>query len=195
MRLRGKKIAMPVSNEFEDIELLYPLLRLSEEEAWVTIGTYRASFSARPYFPDKPITGRFGTPIPPVVLAEGRRFDIRPLADLSANDFDAIVIPGGFSPDILRREPKNVAFVRDFFDQGKPIAAICHGPWLLISAGIARGRKMTCFVSIKDDVINAGAEYLDQAVVVDGNIITSRMPDDLPDFCQATITSLAGGSA
>jgi protease I len=187
MKLSGKKVVMPVSNEFEDVELLYPLLRLSEEGAWVTLATYRASFSARPYVLDKPITGRFGTPVPLVVLGEGRRHDVKPLAEVDPDAYDALVIPGGFSPDMLRRDPHNLEFVRKFHEAGKPIAAICHGPWLLVSAQVARGRRMTCFMSIKDDIINAGAHYVDEPVVVDGNIITSRMPDDLPDFCRAVI--------
>ena len=105
-KLRGKKVVMPTSNEFEDTELLYPLLRLSEEGAWITIATFHASFSAEPYVNDKPITGRFGTPVPPVILAEGYRFDIKSVLEVNADDYDAVVIPGGFSPDILRREPK-----------------------------------------------------------------------------------------
>lgn len=191
MKLVGKKVLIPVSNEFEDVELLYPLLRLSEEGAWVTLGTYRASFSARPYVIDKPITGRFGTPIPLVVLAEGRRHDVRPLGEVDASTYDALVIPGGFSPDMLRRDARNLDLVRHFHAAGKPIAAICHGPWLLVSAGLARGRRMTCFMSIKDDIVNAGAHYSDEPVVVDGNLVTSRMPDDLPDFCRALIERMA----
>lgn len=191
MKLSGKRIAMPVSNEFEDTELIYPLLRLSEEGAWVTIGLFRASFSARPYVLDKPITGRFGTPVPFVILAEGRRYDLKPAVELDAKDYDAVVIPGGFSPDILRREPRVLAFIKAMHDAGKPIAAICHAPWLLISAGVARGRNMTCFLSLKDDLVNAGAIYQDSPVVIDGNIITSRMPDDLPDFCRALVEMMA----
>lgn len=191
MRLKGKKVVMPTSNEFEDTELLYPLLRLSEEGAWITIATYHASFSARPYVNNKPITGRFGTPVPLVILAEGRRYDIKPVLEVNANDYDAVVIPGGFSPDILRREPKVLELVREIHNRGKVVGAICHSPWLVISAGIAKGKNMTCFLSLKDDLKNAGATYHDKAVVIDGNIITSRMPDDLPEFCLAIIDAMA----
>jgi len=191
MRLKGKKVVMPTSNEFEDTELLYPLLRLSEEGAWITIATFHASFSARPYVNNKPITGRFGTPVPPIILAEGRRFDIKPVLEVSADDYDAVVIPGGFSPDILRREPKVTEFIKDMYNKNKVIGAICHSPWLVISAGIAKGKNMTCFLSLKDDLKNAGAIYHDKAVVIDRNIITSRMPDDLPEFCLAIIDAMA----
>jgi len=191
MRLAGMRVAMPTSNEFEDTELIYPLLRLSEEGAWITIGTFYASFSARPYVLNKPLTGRFGTPVPFVILAEGRRYDLKPVTELNPADYDAVVIPGGFSPDILRREPKVLDFIRGVHDRGGTIGAICHSPWLLISAGIVKGRNMTCFMSLKDDLTNAGAIYHDKPVVVDGNIVTSRMPDDLPDFCRAIIECMA----
>ncbi|MGE5507608.1 MAG: type 1 glutamine amidotransferase domain-containing protein [Chitinophagales bacterium] len=190
MRLQGKKIAIIVSNEFEDIELLYPLIRLSEEGAWITVGTLEIGFHPRPAFSGKPITGRFGSTVPPIVLKEGRRFDLKPIAELDPGSFDALMIPGGFSPDYLRRDPKTLDFVRKIHEAGKPIATICHGPWLLISAGVCRGKNMTCFMAIKDDLTNAGAIYHDQAVVVDGNLITSRTPDDLPEMCLALIAAL-----
>ncbi|HHY47860.1 MAG TPA: type 1 glutamine amidotransferase [Firmicutes bacterium] len=191
MRLTNKKVAILVSNEFEDIELLYPLIRLSEEGAWITIGTLQIGFHPRPAFPDKPITGRFGSTVPPIVLREGRRFDLKPIADMNPDDYDALIVPGGFSPDYLRRDPKTLEFVRGIHKLNRPIASICHGPWLLISAGIVRGKNMTCVSAIKDDLINAGANYQDAAVVVDGNLISSRTPDDLPDMCLALIEAMA----
>lgn len=190
MRLQGKKVAIIVSNEFEDIELLYPLVRLSEEGAWITVGTLDIGFHPRPAFPGKPITGRFGSTVPFIVLREGRRHDLKSIAELNPDDFDALMIPGGFSPDYLRRDPKTLEFVRRMHESGKPIATICHGPWLLISAGVLRGKNATCVMAIKDDLTNAGATYHDQAVVVDGNLITSRTPDDLPEMCLALIRAM-----
>jgi PfpI family intracellular protease len=190
MKLTGKSICMPVAHEFEDVELLYPLLRLSEEGADIVLGTYTASFHARPYLKDKPITGRLGYPVPPVPMVEGRRYRVKDMLTLDVNAFDAVVIPGGFSPDILRREPRIVEFVRRAYELGKPVAAICHAPWLAISAGIVKGRRATSWVSLRDDLINAGALWEDSVVVVDGNLITSRCPDDLPEFCLAVIGAL-----
>jgi protease I len=107
MKLKGKKICIPVAHEFEDIELLYPLLRLSEEGAHIVIAAYYSGSSPRPYLGKiKPITGRFGTPIPPVPMVEGRRYEVVDALAIKAEDFDAVVIPGGFCPDILRREPQ-----------------------------------------------------------------------------------------
>jgi protease I len=191
MRLKGKIICMPVAHEFEDLELLYPLLRLSEEGAGIMLGTYSASFHARPYLKEKPVTGRLGYPVPPVPMVEGRRYTVQDMLDLKPESFDAVVIPGGFSPDILRREPRIVSFVRRAFELGKPVAAICHGPSLAISAGIVKGRRVTSWISIKDDLLNAGAIWEDSPVVVDAGLITSRCPDDLPEFCLAAITALA----
>ncbi|MCC5988747.1 MAG: type 1 glutamine amidotransferase [Pararhodobacter sp.] len=191
MRLKGKKICMPVAHEFEDLELLYPLLRLSEEGASIVIGTYNASFHARPYIKDKPISGRFGYPVPPIPMVEGNRYVIKNMTDLVPEDFDAVVIPGGFAPDILRREPKIVAFVRRMHELDRPVAAICHAPWLPISAGIVRGKRVTSWISLRDDIVNAGGVWEDSAVVVDGGLITSRCPDDLPEFCLAVIDALA----
>src|SRR5262249_53912916 len=111
----------------------------------------------------------------------------RAAKDVSANDFDLLVIPGGFAPDFLRRDEAVLRLVRTPAEQGKPVAAICHGAWVLCSTQALKGRKATCFFAIKDDVINAGAKYVDQEVVRDGNLITSRKPDDLPAFMQTVI--------
>jgi protease I len=102
-----------------------------------------------------------------------------------------VVIPGGFAPDYMRRTPRMVEFVREMGENGKIVAAICHGGWVLISAGIIKGRKVTIFFAIKDDVVNAGAEFLDREVVRNENIITSRNPDDLPAFCRTIIETLS----
>ncbi len=125
-------------------------------------------------------TGKPGTEVTVDVSAD----------QVSAADFDGIVIPGGYAPDIMRRYPKMVQLVRDFHEAGKVVAAICHAGWMLASAEILENRKVTSFFAIKDDLIHAGADWLDQEVVVDGNLITSRKPDDLPAFMKATINAL-----
>lgn len=173
MTVKGKRIAVLAEDYYEELELWYPLLRLREAGAQVvTVGTG----SADTY------TGKHGYPISVEMGAD----------EVRASDFDAIVVPGGYAPDRLRRYPAVNSLVGEMFEQGKVVASICHGAWVLISAGILRGREATCFSSIKDDLINAGATYLDQEVVVDSNLITSRIPDDLPAFCQAIIRGLEG---
>ena len=113
------------------------------------------------------------------------------IADAKAEDYDALVLPGGqINPDLLRVEADAIALIRAFDAAGKPIAAICHAPWLLIEAGLTNGRRITSYKSIRTDVANAGAEVVDEAVVIDGNIITSRCPDDLPTFCDAIVDAL-----
>ena len=106
--------------------------------------------------------------------------------------FDAVVVPGGYAPDRMRRSPDMVAFIREMAHHGKVVAAICHGPWMLASAEVVAGKTVTCFFGIKDDLVHAGALYKDAEVVVDGNLITSRQPADLPAFLDAIITALAG---
>jgi protease I len=112
--------------------------------------------------------------------------------EVKAADFDAVIIPGGYAPDHMRRNKAMVDLVREAVQQKKIVAAICHAGWMLASAGVLRGRKATCYIAIKDDVVNAGAEYLDQEVVRDGNLITSRFPADLPAFCRTIIAALGG---
>ena len=109
---------------------------------------------------------------------------------VDAVEYDAVVIPGGFAPDLMRRSPAMVKLVRDAFNQGKVVAAICHAGWMPVSAGILRGKRATSFFSIKDDLVNAGATWVDAEVVVDGNLITSRKPDDLPAFCREIVKAL-----
>ena len=171
MRLKGKKIAILCGPDYEDMELHYPRYRLMEEGAEVVV----AGVGPSDY------KGKKGYPI--TVDAQ--------VADLNANDFDAVVIPGGYAPDHMRRSEDLLRFVRAIDDQGKAVAAICHAPWVTISAGIMKGRRATCVPAIKDDVINAGADYIDQPVVVDGNLVTSRRPDDLPVFLPALIDLIA----
>lgn len=172
MELKGKKVAVLVENYYQELEVWYPLLRLREAGAKVeTVGPEAgATYKSKLGYP---------------VKAD------RAIKDVTASDYDGVVIPGGWSPDYMRRDPKFVKFVKDSDAAGKPIGAICHGPWLLCSAGILKGRKVTSFFSIKDDVINAGANFVDEEAAVDGNLVTSRTPEDLPAFCRAMIEAFA----
>ena len=167
MRLKGKKIAVFVAPMYEDIEFWYPYYRLQEEGAEVvTIGPENTVYNGKHGIPAKPD---------------------KEIDDVRAIDFDALVITGGYSPDHMRRTPAMVEFVREMNKQDKPIAAICHAAWMLASADVIRGKQVTSFYSIKDDVTNAGGEWVDIKVVKSDNIITSRQPKDLPAFCTAII--------
>jgi protease I len=171
MRLQGKRVAVLVEEVYEDLELWYPYYRLLEEGA-----------SVRLVGPEvKSYPSKHGYPAPAEVAA----------ADVTADDFDAVVIPGGFAPDRLRRYPAVLDLVRGVFEKGGLVAAICHAGWVPISAGILKGKRATCVAAIKDDMVNAGAIYLDQEVVVDGNLVTSRTPADLPAFLPAIIDVLS----
>lgn len=120
----------------------------------------------------------------------------RAVADVSVDDYDGLVLPGGtVNPDKLRKDEAAVNFVRDFVNSGKPVAAICHGPWTLVEAGVVAGRTLTSYPSIRTDLRNAGATVVDQQVCIDGNLITSRSPDDLPAFCQAIVDRFANTPA
>ena len=171
MKLKGKKIAVFVAPLFEDLEFWYPYYRLQEEGAEVkAIGPEKKQY-----------TGKHGlSAVPELAINETR-----------AIDFDALVIPGGYSPDHMRRNPDMVEFVREMNKQRKVVGAICHGPWMMASADIVKGKKVTGFQSIKDDLENAGAEWADIKAVKDGNLVTSRRPDDLPAFCTAMIEAIS----
>jgi len=166
MNLNGKRVAVLVEQQYQELEVWYPVYRLKEAGAEVVLVGPEAGKS----YPSK-----LGYPAKADVAAK----------DVTATEFHAVVIPGGFAPDYIRRSEPMLKLVRDLFAQGKPVAAICHGPWVLCSTTALKGRKATCFASIKDDVVNAGATYVDKEVVVDGNLITSRKPDDLPAFVVA----------
>lgn len=171
MDLKGKRVAVLAEDDYEDLELWYPVLRLREAGAKVTVvGTG----SKQTY------ESKHGYPVTVDTQAD-RAFH---------SDFDAVIIPGGYAPDRLRRHPSVLTLVREVFAQGKIVAAICHAGWVPISAGIVRGKRLTSFSAIKDDLVNAGAEWVDEEVVVDGNLITSRTPDDLPAFPRAIIEAL-----
>ncbi len=172
MDLRGKKVAVLVADQYQDLEVWYPLLRFREEGAeTVAVGAE----------PGRTYTSKRGYP----VVAD------KSLAEVRAADLDAVIIPGGWAPDILRQDERVVKLVREMDRSGKVVAAICHAGWVLCSADIVRGRKATCFVAIKDDLIHAGAKYVDEEVVVDRNLITSRVPTDLPAFCREVAKALA----
>jgi protease I len=151
-----------VGPEYEDLEVWYPKLRI-EEAGYETVLAGIGESSYR---------GKYGYPCP--VAAH--------VKNVSADDVVGVLAPGGWAPDKLRRDPDVLQRVREIHDAGKVVATICHGPWILISAGIVRGRSLTSTVGIRDDLVNAGATWLDEPVVVDGNIISSRVPKDLPQF-------------
>jgi protease I len=190
-QLTGKKVVIIVAHEFEDIELLYPVLRLSEEGAEIVVVPVREGLHPRPYVEGKPVTGRFGHPVPIPVMAEGNRYSVSLMEDLSAAEIDCLLFPGGYSPDVLRLHAGTLELVRECHRRGKLLAAICHGPWVLISAGVMGGKQATGYVAVRDDLVNAGAEFLDMPAVRDGTIITGRVPDDLPEFCREIITALS----
>lgn len=170
--MKEQRIVVLCDNLFEESELLYPYFRLKEEGFHVVL----AGDEIKEY------RSKNGYPITP---------DLK-VADLSLGTTHGVVIPGGFAPDFLRRSPHVLHLVRELFQKKKVVAAICHGPWVMISAGILKGKEATCFLAIKDDLVNAGAIYRDEPVVVDGNLITSRTPADLPVFLPAIIRSLQG---
>ena len=136
-------------------------------------------------------TGMFGHPVPIPVMADGNRYKTVPIEELKVEDIDCLCFPGGYSPDILRLHEGTLELVRECNRQGKFVASICHGPWVLISAGIVRGKRATGYAAVRDDLMNAGAKFVDVPAVRDGNIITGRVPDDLPEFCQELIQALA----
>ncbi|MBI1992393.1 MAG: type 1 glutamine amidotransferase [Candidatus Omnitrophica bacterium] len=174
MTLAGKRVAILVEDLYQDQEVWYPYYRLKEAGAdIVVVGTGKRAY-----------TSKHGYPIDADTAAE----------QASAGEFDGVVIPGGYAPDLLRRDPAVIQFVKEAHRQGRVIGAICHAGWVLCSADVLRGKTVTCFSAIKDDVVNAGATYVDREVVRDGNLITSRKPDDLPAFMRAILDALQGGS-
>ncbi|MCR4404599.1 MAG: type 1 glutamine amidotransferase [Candidatus Acetothermia bacterium] len=164
MKLKGKRVALLVADLYQELEFWYPYYRLREEGAEVVpVGPEATTYKSKLGYP-----------------AEAKRA----AKEVKAEEFEAVVIPGGYAPDLMRRSPEMIRLVREAYEKGRVVAAICHAGWLLASAGIMN------FSSIKDDLIHAGAEWVDQEVVRDGNIITSRFPDDLPAFCRAIIAAL-----
>ncbi|MBI3694871.1 MAG: type 1 glutamine amidotransferase [Acidobacteria bacterium] len=174
MASERRRVGILVEDFYQELEVWYPLLRLREAGVEVfTLGLQAGTtYKSKLGYPVKADHG---------------------IDDISPTDLDAIVIPGGWAPDYMRRHPGFVNLVREMNVLHKTIAAICHAGWLLCSADILHGRRATSFFSIKADMIHAGAKWVDEACVVDGNLITSRTPEDLPAFCQALLAALAAG--
>lgn len=171
MRLEGKRIAVLAEDNFEDLELWYPLIRMREEGADVSVVGMRGVETYH---------GKHGLPVEVDVAAQ----------DVSGDEFDAVIIPGGYAPDRMRRHKAMLDLVRRVDQRGGVVAMICHAGWVPISAGIVRGRQVTSVSAIRDDLQNAGANWVDREVVVDENLISSRYPDDLPAFCRAIIAAM-----
>ncbi len=177
-QLKGRKIAILVADGFEQVEMTEPRKALEEAGAATEIVSPA----------EGEVRGWRGKDW-------GDRFAVdNPLRSAKPGDYDALLLPGGvMNPDTLRRNEQAVHFVRNFFDSGKPVAAICHGPWTLIDAGVIEGRTVTSFESIKSDLKNAGANWVDRDVVVDQGLVTSRKPDDIPAFVEKMIEEFAEG--
>lgn len=171
MSLAGARVAILVENDYQELELWYPLLALKDAGAQVTVVGPQSGETYR---------GKNGYPVKAQKSA----------AEVQASEFEALVIPGGWAPDLMRRHPEMVRLVQEAHAQRKLVAAICHAGWLLVTAGILKGKRVTGFHSIAQDLRNAGAIYLDEKVVRDGNLITSRVPEDLPAFTREIISTL-----
>ena len=171
MKILNKHVAVLVENFYQELEAWYPILRFREAGAKVSIV---GPEKGRIY------KSKLGYPICADACAK----------EMSPDSIDALIIPGGYAPDIMRTYPEMVLLTRQVFEKNKIVAAICHAGWMLVSANILSNKNATCYHAIKDDLINAGAHYHDQDVVCDGNLITSRKPDDLPQFCAAILSAL-----
>jgi protease I len=169
--IQGKRVAVLVEDLYQDLEVWYPFYRLKEAGVSATsLGTGKRSYKSK----------------------HGYEIEVQgDVHEAKAQEYRGVIVPGGYAPDILRRYDAVNRFVADIFKQGGVVSSICHGLWVCISAGILKGKKVTCFSAIKDDVINAGATYVDQEVAVDERIVTSRKPDDLPAFMRETLRLLA----
>jgi protease I len=170
-----KRAVIITAEGFEDEEVMYPIMRLKEEGFTVDIATKDA----------KLVNGRLNFPLELMVRYYGELVDAK---KLDAEKYDLVLLPGGFeAPDRVRQIPEVLEFVRKMYEQKKIVAAFCHGPWILISAGLLKGKIATGYVGIKDDIVNSGALYVDEPVVEDGNIITSRHPRDIGVFMKALL--------
>ena len=180
MSLQGKRVAVLVEQQYQEMEVWYPVYRLREEGCAAELVGPEVG---------KTYSSKLGYPAKATLTA----------SDARADQFAAVVIPGGFSPDYIRRSRAMLSLVEGIYAQGKPVAAICHGPWVLCSArlpqgeSVLKGKKVTCFHSIRDDVQNAGGTYVDQEVAIDGNVVTSRTPEDLPAFVVALMEMMRKG--
>jgi protease I len=169
--MAAKRVAIMVDEMYQVLEVWYPYYRLVEAALEVNL----VAAEAKEQYHSKE-----GYPCVSDIAA----------GQANGRDYDCMVVPGGFAPDFMRRDAGVIKFANDMVNAGKVIAAICHGGWLLCSTKAYKGKKATCFMAIKDDIKNAGAEYVDAECVVDGNLITSRKPDDLPAFCTAILEAL-----
>jgi protease I len=176
--LSNKKVAVLVADGFEEVEFTQPIQALKNAGATVEVIALKEG-KVKAWVHDK----------------WGDEYDVDiAVSSADASDYDALVLPGGvMSPDKLRMDKDAVSFVGGFFEDNKPIAAICHGPWTLIETGELQGKRMTSYPSLKTDLTNAGAEWVDEEVVVDNGLVTSRNPDDLPAFCKKMVEEIAGG--
>ncbi len=168
-----KKVAIMVDRMYQVLEVWFPYYRLKE-------AGFDVDFVAAEV--NKEYPSKEGYPCISTVAA----------GQATSEDYDCMIVPGGFAPDFMRRNNNVIQFAKEMVKADKIIASICHGGWLLCSTDVFKGRKATCFMAIKDDIKNAGAEYIDAECVVDGNLITSRKPDDLPAFCRAVLKALGG---
>lgn len=177
-KLLDKKVAILATDGFEQVELSKPWEALGKEGAELHLVSLEAGNIQGFHHTDK-----------------GDEFKVdKVIDDVSASDYDGLVLPGGVhNPDALRMSKDAMAFVKEFFEQKKPVAAICHGPWALVETGVVKGRKVTSWPSLKTDIENAGGTWVDEEVVVDNGLTTSRNPDDLPAFCAKTIEELREG--
>ncbi len=171
MKVSDARVLILTANLYQEIEFWYPVMRFRELGARVTI----ASLATGETYGSK-----LGYPVQ---------------ADVSVNDidpaqFDVLIIPGGLAPEALRTSAGTLDLVRKSFEQDKVVAAICHAPWVLVSAGVIQGRRVTCVGPVRDDVINGGGDYVDQSIVVDGHLVTGQLPNDVPGFCQAIIEQI-----
>ena len=177
-KLSGKKVAFLATDGVEQVELTEPWKAVQQEGGTPELVSPKEDrIQAHQH------------------LEKGDSFDVdRPVSEVSAGDYDGLVLPGGVAnPDFLRQDRDAVRFTRDFFEAGKPVAAICHGPWTLVEADVVRGRTLTSYPSLKTDLRNAGAEWVDQEVVVDSGLVSSRRPDDLPAFCEKVVEEICEG--
>lgn len=176
--LKGKKVAFLVTDGFEESEFTEPKKAVERAGAIIDVVSLKSS-SIKSWN-----NGNWGS-----------NYDVdKTIDEVSASEYNSLVLPGGvINPDLLRRNERAVQFVKDFVKQKKPVAAICHGPWMLVEAGVVDGRKVTSYASIKTDLINAGANWVDEEVVVDSGLTTSRSPEDLPAFCRKVIEEIAEG--
>ncbi|MCR4433821.1 MAG: type 1 glutamine amidotransferase domain-containing protein [Coprothermobacterota bacterium] len=166
-----KKVGVLIADLYNEFEVIYPYYRLKEAGYEVVlIGPEAKDYHSKAGL---------------LMKAEAKSAEVDP------KELAGILIPGGFAPDFMRRDPATIALVKRVYESGKPVAAICHAGWVIISAGIVKGKRVTGFIAVKDDLINAGGEYLDEPLVVDGNLITSRKPEDLPLFMKEFLKQLA----